>query len=197
MKQSKRYIAVTGGIGSGKSTVARLIGAMGYPVFSADAAARDIYSDPCVLAEVRRQFPACIRGGEVDRKALADVVFSDKAALRALDSITHPAIMRRLWDAMRAAQGRLVFAEVPLLLEGGYEDTFDGVIVVRRPREERIRAVIERDGLTREEVLSRMKNQFDYEKNPLNGHTVIENDGDVAALKAAVEQVVYAMEAEK
>ena len=106
MKQSKRYIAVTGGIGSGKSTVARLIGAMGYPVFSADAAARDIYSDPCVLAEVRRQFPACIRGGEVDRKALADVVFSDKAALRALDSITHPAIMRRLWDAMRAAQGR-------------------------------------------------------------------------------------------
>lgn len=197
MKQSKRYIAVTGGIGSGKSTVARLIGAMGYPVFSADAAARDIYSDPCVLAEVRRRFPACIRDGEVDRKALADVVFSDKAALRALDSITHPAIMRRLWDAMRAAQGRLVFAEVPLLLEGGYEDAFDGVIVVRRPREERIRAVIERDGLTREEVLSRMKNQFDYEKNPLNGHTVIENDGDVAALKAAVEQVVYAMEAEK
>ena len=60
-----------------------------------------------------------------------------------------------------------------------------------------VRAVIERDGLTREEVLSRMKNQFDYEKNPLNGHTVIENDGDVAALKAAVEQVVYAMEAEK
>src|SRR5699024_6810107 len=90
MKQSKRYIAVTGGIGSGKSTVAWLIGTMGYPVFSADAAARDIYSDPCVLAEVRRRFPACIRGGEVDRKALADVVFSDKAALRALDSITHP-----------------------------------------------------------------------------------------------------------
>lgn len=197
MKQSKRYIAVTGGIGSGKSTVARLIGTMGYPVFSADAAARDIYSDPCVLAEVRRRFPACIRGGEVDRKALADVVFSDKAALRALDSITHPAIMCRLWDEMRAAQGGLVFAEVPLLLEGGYEDTFDGVIVVRRPREARIRAVIERDGLTREEVLSRMKNQFDYEKNPLNGHTVIENDGDVAALKVAVEQVVYAMEAEK
>lgn len=197
MKQNRQYIAITGGIGSGKSTVAHLIEEMGYPVVSADAVARKIYDDPRVLEEVRSRFPNCVKKTGIDRKALAELVFADGVALQALDAITHPAIMRGLWDLMKMvpSQSTFVFAEVPLLLENGYENTFDEVIIVRRPLEQRIQAVIERDNLTREQVLARIKNQFDYEKNSLLGHTVIENNGDMAVLQAAVEQVIYAMEA--
>lgn len=193
MKRSKLRVAVTGGIGSGKSAVLRMIGEMGYPVFSADAIGRRIYEDDTVLRAVRARFPQCVRGDTVDRKALASVVFADPEALRALDGITHPAIMRRLFDAMDAAPGPIAFAEVPLLFESGTEGAFDRVVVIRRPLEARIRSVTERDGLTREEVLARMQNQFDYEKNPLDGHTVIENDSDLAALRAEVERVVHAI----
>ena len=183
MKQSKHYIAITGGIGSGKSTVAHIIEELGYPVFSADAVARGIYDDPFVRKELCTRFPSCMNAGKLDRAALAEIVFTDATALQTLDAITHPVIMRRLWDLMEAVQSdsMLVFAEVPLLLEGGYENTFDGVIVVR---------------LTREQVLARIKNQFDYEKNSLLGHTVIDNDGNMAALHTAVRQVVYALEAQ-
>ena len=193
MRQSKLRVAVTGGIGSGKSTVLRLIGELGYPVFSADAIGRRIYEDEAVLRAVRARFPRCMCGDAVDRKALSKVVFSDPEALQALDGITHPAIMRRLRDAMDAAPGPLAFAEVPLLFESGTEGDFDRVIVVRRPKEARIRSVVERDGLTRAEVLARMQNQFDYEKNSLDGHTVIENDSGLAALRAEVERVVHAI----
>lgn len=193
MKRSKLRVAVTGGIGSGKSAVLRLIGEMGYPVFSADAIGRHIYEDDTVLRAVRARFPQCVRGDTVDRKTLASVVFADPEALRALDGITHPAIMRRLFDAMDAAPGPIAFAEVPLLFESGTAGMFDRVVVIRRPLEARIRSVTERDGLTREEVLARMQNQFDYEKNPLDGHTVIENDSDLAALRAEVERVVHAI----
>lgn len=198
MKQSKRYIAITGGIGSGKSTVAHIIEELGYPVFSADAVARGIYDDPFVRKELCTRFPSCMNAGNLDRAALAEIVFTDATALQTLDAITHPVIMRHLWDLMEAVQSdsMLVFAEVPLLLEGGYENTFDGVIVVRRPLEQRIQAVSRRDGLTREQVLARIKNQFDYKKNSLLGHTVIDNDGNMAALHTAVRQVVYALEAQ-
>lgn len=193
MKRSKWRVAVTGGIGSGKSAVLRMIGELGYPVFSADAIGRRIYEDDAVLRAVRARFPQCVRGDTVDRKALADVVFADPDALRALDEITHPAIMRRLFDAMDAAPGPLAFAEVPLLFESGTEGAFDRVVVVRRPLEARIRSAAERDGLTREEVLARIQNQFDYEKNPLDAHTVIDNDRDLAALRAEVGRAVRAI----
>lgn len=193
MKRSKWRVAVTGGIGSGKSAVLRMIGELGYPVFSADAIGRRIYEDDAVLRAVRAHFPQCVRGDTVDRKALANVVFADPDALRALDEITHPAIMRRLFDAMDAAPGPLTFAEVPLLFESGTEGAFDRVVVVRRPLEARIRSAAERDGLTREEVLARIQNQFDYEKNPLDAHTVIDNDRDLAALRAEVGRAVRAI----
>lgn len=190
MKQNKRYIAVTGGIGSGKSVVLAAAEELGFAVFSADAIAKDIYADPVVFSEVRNAFPYCIRNGSIDRRLLAEEVFSSPEKLAVLNAVTHPAIMQRLFEQMQAAEGYAVFAEVPLLFEGGYADRFDAVIVVKRPREERIRSVIERDGLCREQVLARIKNQFDYEKNDLNGHTVIYNEGDLAAFKKLAKHIV-------
>lgn len=193
MKQSKKiFIAITGGIGSGKSSVLNIIREMGYSVFSADAIASNIYDDEQVLMNLKSVFPECFTEGRPDRKKLASIVFSDHKKLELLNEITHPKIMEKLFYQMRSATGKIVFAEVPLLFEGGYEKLFDKVLVVMRPLSERINSVCKRDGITEQEVLSRIKNQYDYEKNAPVAHTLIYNTGNISQLyievKNAIEQ---------
>lgn len=190
MKQNKIYVAVTGGIGSGKSTVIGMIRKMGYPVFSADEISRTIYADPGIQEKIERHFPECISETGIDRAKLSGIVFSDKDRLEMLNSITHPAIMENLFLEMEKSTSVLVFAEVPLLFEEGYERRFDQVIVVLRDRESRIASVQVRDGLSKEEVVARIKNQFDYEKNKIIAHTLIYNDGDLNALYQKVERAI-------
>lgn len=194
MKRNKIFVAVTGGIGSGKSSAAQMIGKMGYTVVSADRIAKNIYSEPKVLQAVKISFPDCVSESEVDRKLLAAEVFSDPMKLRRLEAITHPVIMRRLLSEMDKGKGQMVFAEVPLLFESGSESDFDEVIVLMRDREQRIASVKARDGLSDEEVISRIENQYNYEKNPIIGHTVIYNDGDLSALEKQVHRVVNEIE---
>lgn len=193
MKQSKKiFIAITGGIGSGKSSVLNIIREMGYSVFSADAIASNIYDDEQVLMNLKSAFPECFTEGRPDRKKLASIVFSDHKKLELLNDITHPKIMEKLFYQMQSATGKIIFAEVPLLFEGGYEKLFDKVLVVMRPLAERISSVCKRDGITEQEVLSRIKNQYDYEKNTPVAHTLIYNTGNISQLyievKNAIEQ---------
>ncbi len=191
MKRNKYYVAITGGIGSGKSEVLKMIRGMGYPAYSADEVAHGIYEDPAVLEQTEKEFPDCVAGHKIDRKKLADRVFADASAREKLESITHPAIMKRLFCEMDGADSRYVFAEVPLLFEGGFEKDFDAVIVVMRDLRERIRSAAERDKVSEQKIISRVKNQFDYEKNTVSGHTVIYNDGDLKALSEKVKKVVH------
>ena len=181
---------MTGGIGSGKSTVIGMIRKMGYPVFSADEISRTIYADPRLQEKIERHFPECISEMGIDRAKLSGIVFSDKDRLEMLNSITHPAIMENLFLEMEKSTSVLVFAEVPLLFEEGYERRFDQVIVVLRDRESRIASVQVRDGLSKEDVVARIKNQFDYEKNKIIAHTLIYNDGDLNALYQKVERAI-------
>lgn len=191
MKQNKkRLIAITGGIGSGKSVVLSVAEELGYPAFSADAFAKEIYHDKSVLEAVEKLFPHCVQNGAIDRRALAREVFSDEKKLAALNGATHPAIMEKLRSAMDAADSAAVFAEVPLLFEGGYAPLFDRVIVVMRPLAERVEAVARRDGATESEVLARIKNQYDYEKNRIIGHTVLYNEGDLATFRERAARAI-------
>ena len=190
MKRNKVFVAITGGIGSGKSTVGAIVRSLGYPVFSADAIARGIYDIPEIRDRVAELFPQSVIDGKVNRKKLAEIVFSDGEKLAQLDAVTHPAIMRQLLSSMEDCAGKIAFAEVPLLFESGSEGCFDRVIVVMRERSSRIASVMERDGLTEAEVAARIKNQFDYERNLNTGHTVLYNNGDIASLKDGVVCIV-------
>lgn len=191
MRQNKYCVAVTGGIGSGKSEVMKIIQTLGYPVFSADSVAHEIYDDKEVLEKTAQEFPDSVVGYKVDRQKLADLVFCDESKRKKLERITHPAIMRILFREMEQAGSDVVFAEVPLLFEGGYDKDFDAVIVVMRYLQKRIRSAAERDKVSEEKIILRIKNQFDYEKNNVSGHTVIYNDGDLASLTDQVKQVVH------
>lgn len=188
MTQNKK-IAITGGIGSGKSAVCEIVRALGYPVYSADEIYHALLKDNALISALHREFGVA-EEGTLDRKKLARIVFSDPKALRRLNEITHPLVMQKLLSSMREP---ISFAEVPLLFEGGFAPLFDAVLVVTRDRESRINAVRQRDGLSREEAERRMQNQFDYEKNDLSAHTVIENDDDFASLRSKVEIAIEQM----
>lgn len=191
----KKRIAITGGIGSGKSSVLRMFGEMGYPIFSCDEIYREIIDTPAYIQKIKDVFPECIVEGKIDKKLLSNAVFNNEEKLALLNSIAHPLIMERLLLRMDECAGETVFAEVPLLFEGNYENLFDKVIVVVRNKEKRIQSVIERDHISLNEVTARISSQFDFEdpknKNRLKNANVIflKNEEDLSSLKNQIKRL--------
>ncbi len=175
-------------MGSGKSTVLGILKDRGFAVFSCDDISRALWQEPSYRRELARLFPDCAAGEDIDRAKLRARVFSDRSALKTLEKFSHPRILSEL--LRRASACTLSFSEVPLLYEGGYETLFDGVIAVRRDQAMRTEAVIRRDGLTAEEVLSRMARQFDPARLEEKGCFLIENDGALAHLEREVDRVL-------
>ena len=182
MMQSNVKIAVTGGIGSGKSVVCDYIKKQGYPVFSCDSVYSELLTSAEFLKKINDEFGGVLKNdGSLNRQALSEAVFNNEAALKKLNSITHPEIMSA---ALKKMDGmRLAFLEVPLLFENGLENLFDGVIVVLRDKEDRISSVMARDKTDREHVLLRINKQFDYKKFDFTKYYVIHNCGNLADLE--------------
>lgn len=189
MTQSKK-IALTGGIGSGKSTAAALLRAWGYPVLSCDEIYAELCQEESFLRELKLLFPDCVKEDGLDRPTLSRTVFSDEAALGRLNGFTHPRIMERLLARMQSFP--LSFAEVPLLFEEGYQNMFDGVLVVLRGKRARIEGVKARSGLSEEEILARMERQFDYAALP-KGCVAIRNDGTLLELEDELRRALKAL----
>lgn len=194
MIANKQKIAITGGIGSGKSTVSAIISNLGYSLYDADKIYADIISEESVIknaSDILCIKPLFSDNGRIffDRKKAASVLFSDKEKKRCFDEYVYPLVYRRIDDIFEKSDSS-VFFEIPLLLETGRADSFDKIIIVKRNIEERIKSVKLRSNLTDGEILERIKNQIDYEKFDYNGHIVIHNDGDINALKCAVEDCI-------
>ncbi len=192
----KRKIAITGGIGSGKSTVSRRIQQAGYPVFSCDELYKNILHNPTYIEKIKERFPSCIIDGEIDKRKLASIVFKNKEQRAALNSIAHPLVMQALFQRMEECTSHLVFAEVPLLFECNYQTQFDEVIVVLREKTERIASVVRRDGLLPAEVGDRISSQFDYHaqeaKNVFDacGAILIDNNQTEEELKQKIDRLL-------
>ncbi len=188
MMQSKK-IAVTGGIGSGKSALCAILRGYGYAVFSCDEISARLWTDAAYLRRLAENFPDCCENGAIDKGKLTRKVFSDGAARRRLDEIAHPAIMERLLGEMSAHP--VSFGEVPLLFEEHLEGLFDGVIALRRPMEQRIASVRLRDGLGEEEIKARMAAQLDAAKLDGKDCFLIENDGTPQSLEEGASAALH------
>ena len=180
MTQNKK-IAVTGGIGSGKTQFCAIVRDLGYPVFSCDEISDELWKDEGYLAGLSERFPACVEGGALRKDLLSKLVFSDEAALKELNAYAHPRIMGALLERMEAC--KIAFAEVPLLFEGGYEKLFDGVVVVTREEDARMRAVAARDGLTDGEIRARMRAQRPSSAEVGRKCVLVRNDGSLGELR--------------
>lgn len=180
MKQNKK-IALTGGIGSGKSAALGILRAHGCAAFSCDEIYCGLCEEPLFTAGLASLFPFAVKDGKLDRTALANAVFSDEEARKKLNAYTHPRIMERLFSLMEPYP--LSFAEVPLLFEEGYGAAFDEIIVLMRDKAARIEALKGRSGLSEQEIAARMESQFGYDAIPEGCH-ILQNDGSLADLEA-------------
>ncbi|MFL5303663.1 MAG: dephospho-CoA kinase [Polyangia bacterium] len=195
MRHGFRVLGLTGGIGTGKSTVARMFASRGVPVVDADALAREVVAPGTVgNAEIAAAWPQTIGpDGAVDRKRLGAIVFGDPAARARLEAITHPLIQEasasRLADL--AAEGHpLALYEAALLVESGRWRDFDGLIVVTASPETQVARAVARGGLTREEAEARIAAQLPAEEKVRVATHVIDNDGALAETEAQVERLL-------
>lgn len=173
-------IGLTGSIGSGKSTVARIFEVIGVDVFYADAEARLLLQEPEVRSEIVQFYGEKVldENSRILRKQLAKIVFNDPHSLRVLNELIHPRIKQKLarWLSERISVP-YALQEAAILFESGFSRDCDAVITVSAPEELRLERVMARDRITRDEVLARMKNQWSDEEKASKADFVIINDG--------------------
>ena len=194
-KLGGKLIGLTGNIGSGKSTVARLFAARGIPVIDADGLLREVQAPgQPAHAEIAAAWPEAVApDGGIDRKRLGRVVFADPAARKRLEAITHPRIQelsRARAGALADAGHALALYEATLLVESGRHKELAGLIVVTASPATRLARVVARDGLNEEEVRARMRAQMPEEEKVRLATHVIDNDGDLAATEAQVDRII-------
>ena len=190
----KKRIAITGGIGSGKSAVSKIIKGIGYTVFSCDEIYKEIFTQDDYVKSVDLLFDGVVKNGVIDKKALGTLIFADEKARKKLDDLSHPKIMSSLMESMQGVEADVVFAEVPLLFECGYEQCFDEIIVVLRDKQARVDAICSRDKIDKDGALLKIQSQFDYDspKNlPIlhkNNIFLIENNSSLNDLRIQTEE---------
>jgi dephospho-CoA kinase len=170
-------VGLTGGIGSGKSTIAGFFRDLGIPVYDSDGRARALMEeDKALREEIIRLFgPSAFINGKLNRSHIASHVFGDRPLLDQLNALVHPVVREDFLQWSERQQAPYVIQEAAILIENGAHRNLDRTILVVAPPEERIRRVMERDSVSREAVLARMRNQWsDEEKIPLADY-VIEN----------------------
>ena len=186
-------IGLTGGIGSGKSSVAALFAARGAAIIDTDAVAREVVEPPSpVLDAIHYEFGGGVitPDGKLDREALARIVFADPRQRELLNRLTHPAIRERTIELMAAQPaGATVVVVVPLLFESEFDKLCDSVVAVVADPDLRRSRVTERDRVKEEAVAARMNAQLADDEYARRAKHVITNDGDLAHLERQVAAI--------
>jgi dephospho-CoA kinase len=189
-----KLIGLTGGAGSGKSTVAGMLKDLGAVVVDADEAAHAVYEPGTsgFEAVVREFGDDFVRDGRIDRARLGALVFKDQDALRRLNAIVHPLV--RDWMAERTAEAlrdgaEVVVQDVPLLFENGLEPLYSAVVMVYVPQELQVKRLVEGRGLSEERARSMVAAQMPIEDKKSKAHHVIDNSGSIDDTREQVQQL--------
>jgi dephospho-CoA kinase len=185
-------VGLTGGLGAGKSTVARMLGVRGAVVIDADELSRRAIepgSRGYDLVVETFGDEALDPDGRVDREALAALVFADEAKRRALESIVHPEVFRLLAEEVETLRGTdsIVVFDAPLIFETRFDEACDVVVVVAAPSEQQVKRVARDRGMGEEEARRRMAAQIPAEEREARADVVIRNEGSVDDLEGQVE----------
>lgn len=190
-------LGLTGSIGMGKSTVAKMFAEQGAPSFDSDAAVHALYAPGgAAVAQVEAAFPGVVRDGAVDRDALSARVVGDAAALRQLESIVHPLVRQAqaaFLEANRAAGATYVVLDIPLLFESGATRLVDKVVVASAPAELQRERVLARAGMTEEKFENILARQVPDAEKRARADFVIDTSGPFEATRAQVRAVLDAL----
>jgi dephospho-CoA kinase len=185
-------IGLTGGIASGKSTVAQRFIELGVPVIDADEASRAVVApDTPGLAKVIERFGGSVvaENGELNRRALRDLIFSDPSLRQDLERILHPLIRAHMEQSAEAAAGPYVVMAIPLLVEGGSRDRVDRILVVDLDEELQLQRVMARDGSTLEQARAILRSQATRSARLSAADDVLLNTGTVPDLRQGVDRL--------
>ena len=182
-------LGVTGGIGSGKTSVCRVFNVLGIPVFSADETAKEIMeSDPVITEKVNiiagRNMYA---GGGLDRDALAGLIFNNRELLVKINNVVHPVVREKFVKWSEQQESGYIILEAAILFESGTYKILDRILTVITPLEERIERVMKRNYLTREQVLDRIRNQSDDDFKISRSDYIVNNSDDDMIIPAIVK----------
>lgn len=186
-------VALTGGIASGKTTVANLLAEHGALLIDSDQLAREVVEPGTPgLAQVVTRFGEQVltQAGSLDRQALGEIVFADAAARADLNAIIHPLVRRRRAELIaQAAAGRIVVSVIPLLVETGLVDQFDAVVVVDVPSQTQVARLVRRNDISQEQAQARLDAQASRAERLAAADWVVTNSGSRAELEAQVERL--------
>ena len=190
-----KRVALTGGIATGKSWVLRRFASLGVPTIDADVLAREVVAPGSEAAgRILARFGRAVvdESGELDRRALADIVFADPSARADLEAIVHPAVYEaiRAWFDALPAGTPLALADIPLLYETGHAAAFDAVIVTACLPDEQIRRIMARDGVDERGARRRLAAQWPIDEKMRRADYVIRTDGTHAETDAQVDAVL-------
>ena len=182
MKRFPKTIGITGGIGSGKSFICHILRIIGYPVFYADKAAKEVYFDPLVKEKVIELLgpEAYSSDCEINREFISRQVFNNATLLSQLNAIIHPEVRNTWKNWVTKQDSELVFQEAAILFETGGYKNFDFTILVTADESTRIERVVRRDQISKDAVIARMEKQWpDNEKKKLCDFIIVNNDCDM------------------
>lgn len=203
-QRNYRIIGLTGGIGSGKSTVARRFAELGASVYSADAIARQALEpgEKCYQPVIDAFGESILtQDGRIDRKALANIVFSNERKRTMLNEIIHPYVIDQLFSRaetdLSKSSGAIAIFDIPLLFESGLDAQMDRTITVSCEESERVRRIVERDQVTSEHALARIRAQMPEEEKRLRADYVLDNNGSLDDLIQQVDALFELLKAEE
>ncbi len=173
-----KVICITGGIGSGKSMVAKVIATLAYPVYYSDERAKQMYFLPNVKKQIVKLLghQSYLNEHEIDKKYIASKIFNDNTLLQPINSIIHTAVQNDFKEFITAhSDAPLIFKESAILFESHLQNNCDKIILVTAPKEIRVHRIKKRDNLNEKEILQRMEKQWGDEKKIPLAHFVINN----------------------
>ncbi|VWX36325.1 dephospho-CoA kinase [Exiguobacterium oxidotolerans] len=185
-------IGLTGGIATGKSTVATYLQTNGIPVIDADLIAREVMEpDGIAYQDVKAAFPEAFEDGILIRAKLGEIIFRDSEKRNLLNELMHPKIRQQMLaraDELEQQEESLVVFDIPLLLEGDWKQLVDQVVVVYCNASLQLERLMERNQMSRDEAASRVQSQLDIEQKRLLADYVLINEGTVEALYQQIDQ---------
>lgn len=187
----KCIIGITGSIACGKSFVSNYLSQKGYCVIDTDKISHEItLPNEIGYLEIKKHFPTVIENETINRKKLADLIFNNALLRQELNNILHPIIKKRCIDDINKSNEKLIFLDVPLLFEAGFDDLCNTIICVSVSKDIQIQRLIERDNISYEEAIKKIDSQMDLKEKMARSHYIINNDFDHSTTIMYIEEIL-------
>ena len=190
-------IGLTGGIGTGKSTVVRRLIEKGYPVIDTDIISKEIIEKEEIIIKINEELGDVLDyNGKINRKKLGQIVFKDKKKLNVLNSIMHPIILNEMRKQINEKNKlhNIIIVDVPLLFEINIEKEFDLILLVYSTKEIQLKRIMERDNRTKEEALNIINSQMDLELKKKKSDYILKNNNTLKDLYEEIDNVLEKLE---